>query len=291
MTTRHVLVLGATGNQGGAVTTALLELGMTVRAMVRNPESDKAKALAARGVELVQGDFEHGDTIQAAAKGVDAAFVVTTPFLPDVGLDGEIRQGRTIIDALAAVGVPHVVYSSVSDADRNTGIGHFDTKADAERYLADSGLAYTITAPAFFAENVSMPWSLPALQRGVFRQAMAPNRPLQIVSLGEIGGFNAAVIARGPELAGRRINYAGDELTSVQIAMALSAASGTSIEFQEQPIEELRGYMADTADMFQWFGDVGYSVDIETLRKEFPEVGWVTFETWAERQPWPELLA
>jgi len=291
MTHRTVLVLGATGNQGGAVTHALLELGMTVRAMVRNPDSDKAQALSARGVELVRGDFEHGDTIEAAAQGVDSAFVVTSPFVPDVGLDGEIRQGRTIIDALARAAVPHVVYSSVSDADRQTGVGHFETKADAERHLIASGLAYTITAPVFFSDNVAMPWSIPALRDGIFRQAMPGKRPLQVVSLGEIGRFNAAVIARGPELAGRRINYAGDELSSIQIALALSQASGKNIAFHEQPLEELRAYMAETADMFEWFDKVGYSADVQALREEFPEVGWVSFDQWAGNQPWPQLLA
>ena len=67
MNKRTVLVTGATGNQGGAVTDALLEREMKVRALVRDPSSSKAAALAARGVELVQGDLDQQNTVEAAA--------------------------------------------------------------------------------------------------------------------------------------------------------------------------------------------------------------------------------
>ncbi len=107
---------------------------MKVRALVRDPSSPKAAALAGRGVELVQGDLDEQSTVEAAAKGVDAVFILTTPFAPGVGVEGEIRQGRAIIDALKRADVPHVVYASVSDADRMTGVPHFDSKADGERY-------------------------------------------------------------------------------------------------------------------------------------------------------------
>ncbi len=290
MSSRKFLVLGATGNQGGAVTNALLEAGHAVRALVRDASSVKAQALAARGVELAIGDFDHGDTITAAALGVDGVFVNTSPFVPGVGLDGEVRQGRTIIDALVNAKVPHVVYSSVSDANGQTGVPHFETKFDAEQYLAASGLAHTITAPVYFSDNVLMPWNLPGLQAGTFRQALPANRILQVVSVGEIGRFNAAVLARGVALAGRRINYAGDELTSAQIAERLSAAGGREIAYDAQPVEEVASYSPDMAAMFKWFDAVGYTADIDGLRTEFPEAGWMRFDEWIASQPLAAML-
>jgi len=288
---RTVLVLGATGNQGGAVARALLSLGMEVSALVRDPASAKARALASAGAVLVQGDFDHGDSIEAAAQGKDAVFVVTSPFVPGVGLEGEVRQGRTIIAALERAQPGHVVYSSVSDADRATGVPHFDTKADAERALAASTLRWTITAPVFFSDNLLMPWTLPALKQGTLRQAMPASRSLQVVSLGEIGRFNAAVIARGPELAGRRINFAGDELSPAAMAEQLSSAAGTAVAFEEQPLAEINAFSEDTGKMYAWFDAEGYTADIDGLRAEFPEVGWLRFRDWAQAQPWPELLA
>ena len=205
---KTVLVTGATGNQGGAVADALLARGMKVKALVRDPTSPKAEALGTKGIELVEGDLADSASIEAAARGVDAVFVNTSPFAPNVGIDGEIKLGRIIIDALEAAKVPHVVYSSVSDADRQTGIPHFESKWDAEQYLAQSGLPATVTAPVYFADNAVLGWNIPSLKAGAFRQAMPGDRKLQVVSLRDIGRFNAAVIERGPGLAGRRINYA-----------------------------------------------------------------------------------
>lgn len=288
---KTILVTGATGTQGGAVADALLSRGMKVRALVRDPSSTKAQALAARGVELVQGDLGNGASVEAAARGVDAVFVNTSPFAPEVGTEGEKKIGRTVIDALVAAQVPHVVYSSVSDANENTGIPHFESKWDAEQYLAQSGLAVTVTAPVYFSDNTLSPWTAPALAAGTFRHAMPGDRKLQVVSVRDIGRFNAAVIARGPELAGRRINYAGDELTSTQMAEQLSKHSGRNIEFQQQPIEEVRAMSEDMALMFEWFDRVGYSADIAGLRSEFPEVEWMTFDDWAKTRDWNAAFA
>lgn len=291
MTKRTVLVTGATGNQGGAVTDALLEKKMKVRALVRDPSSPKAEALTDRGVELVRGDLDEQSTVEAAARGVDAAFILTTPFAPGVGVEGEMRQGRGIIDALKRANVPHIVYSSVSDADRKTGVPHFDSKADGERYLEETGLPATITAPVFFSENVLFPWNLQDLKAGRFRQALPADRKLQLVSLRDIGRFNAAVIERGPKLAGRRFNYAGDELTPNEMTAVLAETTGRKLDYEEQPMDEVRAMAEDVALMYQWFDRVGYSADIARLRRDFPEVGWMSFEDWAKVQDWKQILS
>lgn len=291
MTSRTVLVTGATGNQGSAVADALLAMEMQVRALVRDPSSPKAAALANRGIELVQGDLDKPSTVEAAARGVDAAFILTTPFAPEVGIDGEIRQCRATIDALKQAAVPHVVYSSVSDADQKTGIPHFESKADGERYLAESGLPATITAPVFFAENILFPWNLQDMKEGRFRQALPADRTLQLVALRDIGRFNAAVIKRGPQLAGRRFNYAGDELTPAEMTAVLAKTTGRQLEYAQQPMTEVRSMMEDVALMYEWFDRVGYSADIASLRSDFPEVGWMSFEDWARAQDWPHLLS
>lgn len=291
MTKRIVLVTGATGNQGGAVTAALLERGMNVRALVRDPSSPKAQALAARSVELAQGDLDQKETVEAAANGVDAAFVVTTPFAPGVGIEGEIRQGRIVIDALKAAEIAHVVYSSVSDADCETGVPHFESKADAERYLSQLGVPATVTAPVYFSENVLFPSNLEDIKQGRFRQAMPKDRKLQLVSLREIGQFNAAIIERGPQLAGRRYNYAGDELTPAEMTAALAKAAERDIAFESQPIEEIQSMSEDLALMYRWFDNVGYTADIAGLRRDFPDVNWTSFGDWAKGQDWKQLLA
>ena len=140
-----------------------------------------------------------------------------------------------------------MIYSSVSDADRVTGVPHFDSKADGERYLRESGLSATVTAPVFFSENTLFPWNLQDMKDGRFRQALPENRKLQLVSLREIGYFNAAIIERGPELAGRRFNYAGDEITPNEMTAVLARVTGRKLEYEQQPIEEVSAMSEDMA--------------------------------------------
>src|SRR5689334_3732387 len=99
MTQKHlVLVTGATGKQGGAVAAALLARGHKVRALTRNLGSAAAKALAAQGAEVVVGNFEDRDSIVAAARGTDSAYLMGNFY--EAGYEGEIRQGKTAAEAI-----------------------------------------------------------------------------------------------------------------------------------------------------------------------------------------------
>src|SRR5918997_6440737 len=128
-----VLVCGATGQQGGALARVLLDKGHRVRALVRRPASPEARELEHLGAELAEGDFEEPSTIEDAAKGMDAVFLVATPF--EAGTEVETRHGIAAADAARAAGVSHLVYSSVADADKDTGIPHFDSKREVEEHI------------------------------------------------------------------------------------------------------------------------------------------------------------
>lgn len=149
-----IAVIGATGQQGGSVVNALLERGgVTVRALVRNPESEKAQALAARGVELVTGDLTKPESIDSVLAGADAAFAMTTMGGPG-GTDFEVSTGKAVADSAQRVGLPHLVFSSVGGAERHTGIGHFESKRRAEEYIESLGIHATFLRPVFFMENL-----------------------------------------------------------------------------------------------------------------------------------------
>ena len=218
MSEKTVLVMGATGNQGRAATEALREKGHRVRALVRAEDAEGAKRLKEKGVETVTGDFDNPDSLTQAMTGVDAVFAMTTPI---TGVDVEVRHGKAIADAAVAAKVGHLVYSSVGDADRATGIPHFDSKYEIEQYLRELGVPWTITAPAYFYDNALFPWNLADMNEGRFRQALNPTRKLQQISVRDIGRFNAMVIDRKEPFIGKRINIAGDELTGVEMAEAL----------------------------------------------------------------------
>jgi uncharacterized protein YbjT (DUF2867 family) len=282
-----VLVTGATGKQGGAAVEALLGRGHKVIALTRNPDSDRAKRLANRGVNVAAGDFADFDSLVRAATGADAVYAMTTPF--EVGIESEIKQGLALVNAVKAASVGHLILASVASADRNTGIPHFDSKYEVEKQLASLGVPHSIVAPVYFMDNLLEQWNVPALREGKLTMAMPAERRLQQVAVSDIGAFAAALVERREAVFGKRYDIAGDELTGTDAASVVSRATGRDIRFEGFPPDYLRRDSEDMALMFEWFDGVGYSADIEALRREFPDVPWLSFEDWAFKQDWSTL--
>jgi uncharacterized protein YbjT (DUF2867 family) len=145
---------------------------------------------------------------------------------------------------------------------------------------------YTIVAPVFFMENLLQPWMLSSLRQGKLAMALPASRSLQQISVADIGAFVAAVIERRDTVFGRRFDIAGDELTGKEAAAILSKATGREVHYEGFPPEVLRAQSEDMALMFEWFDRTGYTADIKSLRRDFPEVKWHTFEEWARKQDW-----
>jgi uncharacterized protein YbjT (DUF2867 family) len=281
-----VLVIGATGKQGGAVTRLLRQKGHRVRALTRKPSSPPAEALAALGVELAAGDLDDRASIDRAVAGMDAVFSVGTPF--GVGTEGETRHGIVAADAAKAAGA-YLVYSSVGNADRHTGIPHFESKLAVEEHIRSIGVEAAIIAPVAFMENIL--FGLPQLRQGVYASPLEPKRPLQQIAVSDIGAAAVAVLENRARHAGKRYDLAGDELNGEQTVAILSKVTGRPFTYVRVPMEAVRARMGeDGAKMYEWFEAVGYSADRAALRRELPEVPWVSFEAWARGQDWKALL-
>jgi len=283
----EVLVVGATGKQGGAVARALLTRGHKVRALTRKPDSMAAQGLAKKGAKLVLGELLDLPTLTEAARGVDAVFGVTTPY--EAGTATETEQGINLVNAIKEAGVAHFVFSSVGSADKHTGIPHFDSKHEVEKHIVKSGVPYTIVGPVFFDENWLSPWFLPSLKEGTVALGIPTDRKLAHVSVEDIGNFVTLVLERKDEFLGKRIDIASDDLTGEEVAKLISAQTGRPLGFFQIPIEAVRRQSADFAKMYEWFDEVGYDIDTDTLRRDYPEVGWTSFEDWAKRQDWSVL--
>src|SRR5258708_30976851 len=282
-----VLVTGATGKQGGHLVRELLAGGHSVRALTRKPASAGAAALAARGVTIVTGDFEDQKSLERAARGVDTVFAMSTRF--ESGATTETREGINIVRAAAAVGVSHLVYSSVAGADRGTGIPHFDSKFEVEKEIRRSAVPFTIVAPVFFMENFLADWMAAGIARGSIAMALPATRRLQQIAVTDIAQLAALVIERRESFLGKRIDIASDEVTSATAAATVSEASGRRIEYTALPIDAVRQQNEDLARMFEWFYRVGYDADILGLRLLYPAVEWHRFSVWAREQDWSAI--
>jgi uncharacterized protein YbjT (DUF2867 family) len=285
----HILVTGATGNQGGSVLRHLKARGHRLRALVRNKSSPAARALQGLGVELFQGTFDDARAIEQAAQFVDAAFLMGTAF--EKGADAERQQGVAAIDALRAADTPFILYSSVASASQHTGIPHFDSKFAVEHHLRSSGTPFAIVGPVAFMENVISPFSLPGLRQGGLGFGMPPDKPLQMIALDDLGAFDTHILENSSKFQGQRIEIASDQLTGIQEAEILSKRIGHPIQYRPIPLEAIRQRSEDMARMSEWMSRHGYAVDIEKLRRDYPNVGWHRFDEWAADQDWSRLLS
>ncbi|MEV7599274.1 NmrA family NAD(P)-binding protein [Kitasatospora sp. NPDC089797] len=279
-----VAVTGATGAQGGAVARALLRDGRPVRALTRTTDSPAARELAALGAKLVRADFDDPASLGAALAGAGALFAMSTPFGTDP--DTEVRQGTALLDAAAAAGVRHVVLTSATNADRSTGIPHFDSKQRLEQHLAGLDLPWTVLGPAVFLDNYAGDWTLDSLRRGVLHLPMPAATPFPVIAVETIGAFAAHVLAHPEGHAGQRIDIASQWCTGDRIAAAIAAASGRPIRCEEVPLSVVETYSADLAAMFRYFQETGLDLDTEALHAAHPAVEWRTLEDWAAGQPW-----
>ncbi|PWW67125.1 NmrA family NAD(P)-binding protein [Actinokineospora spheciospongiae] len=272
-----VLVLGATGGQGGAVLRALRDAGRPVRALVRDPAAPAAARLAAAGVELAVGGFTDRAALAAAMSGAAAAFALTTPF--ESGVDAEVAQGRAILGAATDAGLPHLVFASVAGATAGTGVPHFESKAAVERELAAGDVPHTVVAPTYFFDNAL--GGAAQLRAGVLALPLPADHPLQQLDRDDLGRFVAEVLAAPGEYAGARVELAGDAPTPAQMAHDLGAALGRPVRHEHVPLESITS--PDMSAMWRFLNGDGYQADIAALRRDHGTVGWTRFGTWADR--------
>jgi uncharacterized protein YbjT (DUF2867 family) len=266
MAGKLVLVTGATGQQGGAIARELLAKGYQVRAMTRNPDSDKAKALKAAGAQIVKGDLDDAASVKAALAGCWGAYAVQNTW--EAGVEGEERQGKAFAKLAKEAGIQHLVYSSVGSAHRNTGVPHFDNKFRVEQTIRDLGFpSFVIIRPVFFMEN--MKTFFPPDENGNINMAMSPSTKLQMVAVKDIGKYGALAFEKASELNGQAIDFAGDSVTIPEAAAIISAKTGKTVKHVQADIEAVRAYSDDMAKMFEWFDSTGYNCDIASQQSKY----------------------
>jgi len=281
-----ILVVGATGKQGTAVINALLAKGFQPKALTRKPDSPAAKALAERGVEIAVGDLTDRASVDAALRGTQAVFAAITPY--EAGVDAETAQGIMLADAAKAAGV-FVVYSSVANADKATGIPHFDSKFLVEQHLAKIGVQHTILAPTAFYDNVY--FGVAQLKQGVYANGLRADKKLDQIAVTDIAAYAAAVFEAPEKYVSKRYDISGEELTGAQETALLSEALGKPLTYAQTPLEVVAKYQgADGVAMYEWFDRTGYSVDRALLARDFPTVKAQSFAQWAKSVDWKTVL-
>lgn len=247
-----VLVTGATGQQGGATARALLAAGVPVRALVRDPETARARALAARGVALAVGDLDDPASLTRAAEGARAVFSVQMPDLAGRGFDGEVAQAGNLIEAARAAGVPQFVHTSVSGAGQHTAWvtgrwawldAYYAAKAGIQDRVRAAGFAHwTLIKPGFFMENLLPDAGIvfPRGAAGGLVTLLRPGTELALVAVADIGAAAAAAVADPQRFSGVELELASDLRTVAEVTAVLAERLGVPLTAPELTEEEAR---------------------------------------------------
>ncbi len=260
------LVLGATGQQGGAVARALLQQGQTVRALTRKKDSPAALALAQLGAEVVQGDLDLPETLVPVFAGTKGVFSVQDYYAPGVGLAGEIRQGRAVIAAAKAARVPRIVQSTMGDGLQPGGPAHFLSKAVLERDVRACGLDWTLLGTVWFMDNLVNPAMKPHLIFPVLCGSLKPDTPFQMLAVDDLGWMAAEALTNPALWTGRKINLAGDTLTVVQMKAAYRDVTGQRPRSWPLPHILFRRLVPEFAAQLRWHNEIGFAFDQTELR-------------------------
>jgi len=284
-----IAVIGATGQQGGAVVRALQASGQfKVRALSRNPVKHRDLA-----DEVVEADLNRPDTLQPAFAGAHGVFLVTSSWLE--GTD-ELAQGTAAVRAAKAAGVKHFIWSTLPDVKAISGgkfdVPHFTGKAKVDRVVTEAGFAnHTFVMAPFFYQNLagalapqqqadgSMGWALP-LDPSV--------RCIHMGDIRELGTIVAGAFAH-PDQAGHGeyLPLVGDFMSFNEIVDVLNR-QGHNFSFTQVPADVFATLFpgaAEIAAMFRYFEAHTYlgseSRDRIALANKIAGRQPTKFSTWA----------
>ncbi|XP_041475781.1 nmrA-like family domain-containing protein 1 [Lytechinus variegatus] len=221
-----ITVFGATGTQGGSLVRALLQdSNFKVRGITRNVDSEKAKALAQKGVEMVKASTDDVSSLEPAMAGSYGVFAMTS-YWELMDQAKEVEMGKNMVDVARKVGVKHFVFSGLQSVKKAIGkpCPHFDGKAEIEEYMFASGLPASSVRYAMYMDNIftqTTPqnvggdeylWHIPVA-----------NQKLHMVYTSEAGRAVAAIFKNPDEYIGKSVGLAGDERTVSQYCDILNS--------------------------------------------------------------------
>jgi uncharacterized protein YbjT (DUF2867 family) len=276
-THRVIAITGVTGSQGGAAARHLLRAGWRVRGLTRNRSAAHARALAASGIDLVEGDMGDPSVLDRLMQGAYGAYGVTDFFRN--GLEREVQQGCAIVDAARRAGVSHFVFPSLALAEQNTGIPYFEAKVAIERHIAQAKLPATILRISIFMEDLVVAKYAPPIWWGTVRRTVGPDKPLFWIAVDDVGAAVERVFADPAAYVGRAVMLAGDFKSFNEAREIFRRVTGRTPLAIPAPLWLCRRLVnADLVPMWQWLGRNPVEGDMQPARALLP--GVKDMESW-----------
>lgn len=274
MTERKIIAIaGATGAQGGGLARAILndpEGLFAVRALTRDIHSEKAKALARLGAEVVKADLDDEASLERAFDGAYGAFCVTF-FWDHFSPERELAEAGAMARAAKRAGLKHVIWSTLEDTRQwvpladgrmptlmgRYKVPHFDAKGEANRIFPELGVPTTFLLTSFYWDNFIYFGMGPKKDAGGGLAITLPmgDRKLPGIAAEDIGRCSYGIFRKGREMIGRTVGIAGEHLSGAEMAGEFTRALGRDVHYNDVAPETYRGFgfpgADDLGNMFQ----------------------------------------
>ena len=302
-----IAVVGSTGSQGGGLCRAILndkKGEFACRAITRDPNKDKAKALAAQGAEVVKADIDDVASLKKAFAGAHGVYGVTN-FWEHFSAEKEKTQAKNIAEAAKAAGVKHVVWSTLEDTrklmksddkrmpilQQKYRVPHFDAKAEANEYF--KGLPVTYLVTSFYWDNLYLFGLAPKKDKDGNHAWTFPMGKAKLAGIAaeDIGKIAYGIFKAGKKYIGGTVGIAGGMLTMEEMGKTLVKSLGVSkVVYNAVDPDAYRGFGFPGADeygnMFQVYRDFEKAVcgarSIDVSRELNPALE--SFEQFVKRQ-------
>jgi uncharacterized protein YbjT (DUF2867 family) len=272
-----IAIFGATGAQGGGLVRAILQdkdSAFTVRAITRDIHSDKARALAAMGAEVVAADVDDPVSTLKALEGAYGAYCVTF-YWAHFSPEKEMAQAKIMAEAAKAAGLQHVIWSTLEDTRKwiplednrmptlmgKYKVPHFDAKGESNQYFIDAGVPTTFLLASFYWDNLIYFGAGPKRGADGVLAITFPmgDKKLSGIAADDIGKCAYGIFKKGTSMAGKTIGIAGGEPTCQQMAEELTKGIGEQVRYNEVTPELYRSFgfpgADDLGNMFQFYRD------------------------------------
>ncbi|KAG0599063.1 hypothetical protein M758_12G124800 [Ceratodon purpureus] len=280
-----ILLVGVTGGTGGSVVNGLLASGVDgsqLRVLTREPAGVAARNLAARGVQAVAGDLDDPGSLNEGLEGVQAIYChATSKDAAKADPAGDVRA-ETLAKAAVSAGVKHIVYNSTGGGGH--GISQVEQKHNIEKIFRDSGIPTTNLRATMFMEEFWKVYTRPQILKGRFPFSMPSDKPLQLVSVKDMGLAAGIALKEPEEYGGLSLELAGDELTPAQMCEAYSKAQGSNVSHFSPPKFLFWFLNRDLYRIAKFLSEKGYEADVADCRKRFS--GLLTFSEFLELTHW-----
>jgi len=279
-----IVVTGATGLQGRAVTRHLLAAGWQVRALTRKAASQQAQALAASGAEVVQGNLEDVASLRPVFADAYGVYSVQNPYIS--GPEAEVRQGKNVATVARESGVQHLVYASAGTGQQGTGIPSWETKLQIEAQMKALNLPLTILRPMAFMELMTHPQFFPMVAMWqVMPRVLGTARRLPWLCTDDLGVITAQVFAAPQRFLGQELMLASDVQSLAQCQTLYREVMGRRPPHFPLPLWLFRrfGFVGrDLTSMWHWLRTGPIDVDPTLTRAIHPAA--LTVRAWLSTQ-------